>query len=342
METAAKRPIQWSICLLHLNELPLRHLLQNLDGHTKGPYSYSGPIGSLLKNCEKMPVVKFKAIITTVPELLPNDLSTDQKYLFQICGAIRNGNCSSGLAEKHPGVMSHARWLTTANRLLRLYIATENPSPNLVTLTEYIVKVYAPVWFDIKAKPLVYDGAKHLWKAISASRIFPDTVTTIIDKVFTDNGYFAHPENLLLSMLVDSRKHVRELAARRIQKARLKQPTATEEVRVFKVPSINFTAAEYTELIDWQSTTITEPPLAAALTNQELQEIIQGTFVPNFGKFPCHTQAVERCVKVVTEASLKVCDESSRDGYIRLKLKGRKLLPAFDYKSQYFEKRDEA
>lgn len=65
LETHLNRPLQWSICLLHFNELPLRHLLQSLDGETKGPSSYSGSIGLLLKNCETLPLVSFKSIADT-------------------------------------------------------------------------------------------------------------------------------------------------------------------------------------------------------------------------------------------------------------------------------------
>jgi len=32
--------------------------------------------------------------------------------------------------------------------------------------------------------------------------------------------------------------------------------------------------------------------------------------------FPCHTQSVERSVKLVTDASIAVCGESARDGFI--------------------------
>lgn len=39
IELIINKPLQWSICPLHASELPLRHLLQHLDGHTKGPYS---------------------------------------------------------------------------------------------------------------------------------------------------------------------------------------------------------------------------------------------------------------------------------------------------------------
>ena len=45
LDTLIERPLQWVVCLLHLNELPLRHVFQNLDGITSGPDSFSGPIG---------------------------------------------------------------------------------------------------------------------------------------------------------------------------------------------------------------------------------------------------------------------------------------------------------
>ena len=40
LETLIRRPLQWVICLLQLNELPLRHVFQNLDGATSGPDSF--------------------------------------------------------------------------------------------------------------------------------------------------------------------------------------------------------------------------------------------------------------------------------------------------------------
>ena len=45
LETLIRRPLQWVVCFLQLNKLPLRHIFQNLDGVTSGPESFSGPIG---------------------------------------------------------------------------------------------------------------------------------------------------------------------------------------------------------------------------------------------------------------------------------------------------------
>ena len=42
-------------------------------------------------------------------------------------------------------IQAKRNMLTTANRLLRLYAGTADPTQNLTTLAEFILKVYAPV-----------------------------------------------------------------------------------------------------------------------------------------------------------------------------------------------------
>ncbi|CAH1111186.1 unnamed protein product [Psylliodes chrysocephalus] len=74
-------------------------------------------------------------------------------------------------------------------------------------------------------------------------------------------------------------------------------------------------ADDHIDLIDWQKTRITEPPLTFNITNETLDDIVTGKEALNFEKFPCHTQAVERCVKLVTEASTKVCGDQLPKAY---------------------------
>jgi hypothetical protein len=40
----------------------------------------------------------------------------------------------------------------------------------------------------------------------------------VVDTVLARNGFFAHPKNLLLTMVTDERTHVRNLGLRRILK----------------------------------------------------------------------------------------------------------------------------
>ena len=91
-------------------------------------------------------------------------------------------------------------------------------------------------------------------------------------------------------------------------------------------------------MIDWQSTTITEPPLKKRISNEELKQMILD--VPadiDILKYPCHTQAVERCIKLVTQASVAVCRYTARDGFIRARIASRDSLPVFETKSQYLQ-----
>lgn len=170
IEEHFQKPLQWLICLLHANELPLRHLIQHLDGKTSGPNAFLGPIGKALSDCEKLPIIKFKIIEADIPVILKDELSTDQLYLFDICSAIVSGFLPTSLAKREPGKIVHSRWLTTANRILRLYVGTTDPSTNLVVLATFIMKVYAPTWFSIKINSSCKDGAKNLFKLISSTQ----------------------------------------------------------------------------------------------------------------------------------------------------------------------------
>ena len=57
-------------------------------------------------------------------------------------------------------MMAHSRWLTKANRILRLYVSQDDPSTALQLVTLFIVQVYVPEWFFIKTKPSCKDGPK--------------------------------------------------------------------------------------------------------------------------------------------------------------------------------------
>ena len=89
-------------------------------------------------------------------------------------------------------------------------------------------------------------------------------------------------------------------------------------------------------MIDWQTTNVTEPPSTKYLTNTEVETLIKSKEKPkNMTDFPRHTQAVERMIKLVTDASAAVVGQENRDGYIRARIEGRKRLPRFEYKSNY-------
>lgn len=336
LENKIGRPLQWFVCQLHANELPLRHLFEKLDGNTSGPRAFSGPLGKRLQVCETLSVVSFSKIESSVDEFLSDDLSTDQKYLYDICQAVKSGVCSEQLSKRQPGKMVHSRWLTTASRILRLYVATENPSENLQILSHFVMKVYAPMWFCIKAQPSCIYGARHLFKTIRLCDYLLPELKDLVYKSIQRNGYFGSPENIILAMLFDERKHIRQLGFQRILKSR---ELNYKDQRHFVVPELFFDAKEYFEIIDCQKVVWTEPPVTIKLSKDQLKEVVENpetSLLAYVTAYPCHTQAVERTVKIVTEASVSVCGREKRDGYIRNRLKSRENMPKYESKKDFF------
>lgn len=339
MEEALNRPLQWCICLLHANELPLRHLLKFIDGKTKGPGVFSGPIGKAIQHCENLEVIQYTPITGQALSFNLEDmkLSSDQKYLYDICKAISTGVFPENLAAMKPGPVVHSRWLTTACRILRLYAGTENPETSLIAMVTFIMKVYAPMWFSIKRKPLCTDGPQHIWKMIHLSEYLEKNLKDIIYPVIQRNSFFAHPENILLAMIVDERPHVRQLAYRRIMASR-KSVSSYAGVRKFAVPKINFSAKEYFELIEWQELGRCEPPLTKTIPDNEILFAISNEdyhLKIDSPKFPCHTQSTERHVQIVTEAAKRVCGQDQRHGFILAKIQSRNIMDTFNTKSEF-------
>ena len=64
-------------------------------------------------------------------------------------------------------------------------------------------------------------------------------------------------------------------------------------------------------------------------TNEDVTPIV------GFSRYPCHTQAVERHIKLVTEALAAVCGKESRDGFIRVRLESQAKMPKFETKIQH-------
>ena len=136
LEEKMNSPVHWFICLLHTNEVPLRHLIETIDGKTSGPPCFTGNIGKELQHCEQKEIVSFQPIESDPIEVDMEILSKDQKYLLLIYRAVGNGSVQQNLSSTSPGTMHHARWLTTANRILRLYVSTNEPSSDLLVLVE--------------------------------------------------------------------------------------------------------------------------------------------------------------------------------------------------------------
>jgi hypothetical protein len=133
-------------------------------------------------------------------------------------------------------------------------------------------------------------------------------------------------------MLTDSQKHIRELAARRLLKARKMK---TNSVRLFKLPKINFNASSYIDLIDWKN--VTDPSIFKTTPDEDIQLFFkqEGEGEISLLRLPCHTQAVERAVKAVTEASGILYNNADKEGFIKSQIESRKVTPKFDSKKDF-------
>ena len=121
LEKSLGRRLMWSICLLHTNELPLRHLFTDLNGQTTGANSFQGVIGKMLPAVADMEWnPAFKPIsagpgLEELPEEVFRDLSSDQKYLCLVIQAVMSGVIPDKLKSLTNGPISHSRWLTLAS-----------------------------------------------------------------------------------------------------------------------------------------------------------------------------------------------------------------------------------
>ncbi|GBN37994.1 hypothetical protein AVEN_251459-1 [Araneus ventricosus] len=150
------------------------------------------------------------------------------------------------------------------------------------------------------------------------------------------NAFFELTENVLLAILVNEREHIRVLGCRRILKLRQIVPKK-KTIRNFLPSKLNFQASDYIEIINCNSCVVYPPPILRDLCEKDIKSLINSDITPirEIQKFPRHIQTVERCIKLATEASNKVCGREARDGYIRATLKSRSVMPNFSKKSDF-------
>lgn len=71
-------------------------------------------MGKQLENCNKLPIVKFSPIQHNLPNLIIKEyLSTDQKYLHEICISISSSARSTNLSLKSWLIHDGLRWQVT-------------------------------------------------------------------------------------------------------------------------------------------------------------------------------------------------------------------------------------
>ena len=103
--------------------------------------------------------------------------------------------------------------------------------------------------------------------------------------------------------------------------------------RKFNPATINFDATAWEYMVP-ASLTI-EPATTKGLSVKYLEECLLTSSAPLIPDLTCHTQSVERCVKMVSEARLLVYGREKRHLYVLTKQLSRRERPRFLSKRSY-------
>ena len=73
--------------------------------------------------------------------------------------------------------------------------------------------------------------------------------------------------------------------------------------------------------------------MTSHLSSKEIEVVVDTPLA--VAAYPNHTQSVERCIKLVTDASKAVYGYDAQDGFIRARISSRTVMPRFDTKKQF-------
>ena len=214
VEKLLGRKTFWVICCLHTNELPLRHLIESLDGKTTSKDGFSWRIGKMLSRVNTMSrKSSFEAITGTeelieLPEKVVKNMSTDSSLSYQLLVALRTGELRSELANRKCGNIVHSRWLTTGQSLIMLYMSNHDLTGETLRkfnlIVNFVANVYLPMFYEIKVKHSILDGPRHILTLLRLLRSQPQEVLEIVSWYVNKGAWFAHSEAILLTMLAST------------------------------------------------------------------------------------------------------------------------------------------
>lgn len=355
VEQELNRPMNRHICGIHINELFLRHEGDHLLGSTSSPTSFSSEIGKQLETLKNPVIAKFPPIPNAdfpriSPEIL-HTLSKDQKLLYRSGIAVVEGICPPDLVNRALGPLNHARWVTFALRILFLFMTYQKAPFALQRLAEFVIKVYAPMWFSFRVKWRATEAPALFFKLAKLLLQLPEDEKTVALKVFERGAYWLHPENLFPAMLADQDPAVRLEAVDSIMG--LRHPvcdpslpsTSTgkkggrprknkSSVRTFELPTLIWDAPAYHKMVDLKNSQVTEPPLLMKMSDDEIKAFVQEPFVLDV---PNNTQFVERLVQTCSKIGTRAATTEMRDGLTRATLKNRAALPRCETRKDFLK-----
>ena len=150
------------------------------------------------------------------------------------------------------------------------------------------------------------------------------------------NAYFAHLEHILLAMLGDGENNVRNQPVQIILKVRkaasLEENPKGLHLRQFVISTIDCKATTYYKMSTLSTATKRELPAIKDKSTFAIKAFAENKFLLMHS---CHNQAVERHVKLVTEAANTAKGFSRRDRISRQQIKSSHQMKCFELKKQY-------
>ena len=226
--------------------------------------------------------------------------------------AVESGHLQEKWARCKAGVMTNVRWSNTESRVLRVYMSTASPSEAQRRMTSFIIYVYVPSFLEIRQKNLLLEGPRHLLTIITRVATYCTKEEVLLLKPYIQyNGYFAQHEVVLASLLASQEKEEREVALQVVKKLRKKEEKSKRKtVRKVKNPEIDLAATKLSELVNLEKAT-SSPPILFKHTKEELEQFLEVPY--SEPGLPCTTTAVERGVRLTTEAATVVSGAWGQD-----------------------------
>ena len=243
----------------------------------------------------------------------------DHQQLIKLLEGLCTGQISEQWAGMAIGKVCSARWTTCQNGCCRAIMSEENPSPALYRIVHFVVFVYGHVFLHIKHKNRVQEAPHHLVREISLVRPSlrehcNEEEKRLTQKAIQDNGFMAHHESVLLSLLGSPDPSDRAFAVDLVLQIRevgeQVWPAKSQGVRPVKTRPIQFGATCLYSLADL-SLADTEPP-PDQVPDQPRARGHQGAALPR-GPARQHRDRGEGG-KETTAAALKSSDPVQRDG----------------------------
>ena len=149
-------------CCLHINELPWRHIVAQLDGPTSSKDGWQGDVGKLFSSVNSMErketfePIKLLEPVVYIPDDIARTMSTGSSVAWKLLHAIVCGKLEPDVSALKCGKLSHSRWLTAGMRCLMLYMSKHNLSRHdeevLILLATWVTQVYLPMFFYNQGK----------------------------------------------------------------------------------------------------------------------------------------------------------------------------------------------